>query len=524
MNLADNLKRIRKESNLSQEQFAEKLGVSRQAVSKWESGQSYPEMDKVIQICNLFNLNMDELINEDLKEVKEAKEEKGLSNKYITSFFDYITKVVDMFSSMKFKQIVGCLFEQFIIGSILFIIIAIIGCVGASVVPDILGNILPDAIYRFIISILQAVFFIVGFVVGVSVLLHIFKIRYLDYYDFVKVDNKPKNKVIEQVVEQNILEDENKIENNENKIVLEKKKEKVVIRDPQHSEFKFLSGLGKAIIFIVKFFVAWILLFFAFCFIALVTFLAAGFLFVKTGILFIGYIIAMLGCIVICAIAIELMYNFIFNRKNRKTRIFIVGIIALICIGFGTGLSFIGISKFDVVEQSVDLVNDEYLLPMKDNLMVARLYDYYNIVEYVEEEREDVKIVVQHSKYFTSSFEEEGGYIYIHEYVPDGEIMQLLRLFIKDFNNKKITTYNSENKIIVYASKENIETMKNNRKQYFNDIDRILDELEQSKKEEDRLEIEVDRLESVLENNGYVVERDSNDRIVDIYKDLDYSE
>ncbi len=40
MNLADNLKRIRKENNLSQEQLAEKLGVSRQAVSKWESGQS----------------------------------------------------------------------------------------------------------------------------------------------------------------------------------------------------------------------------------------------------------------------------------------------------------------------------------------------------------------------------------------------------------------------------------------------------------------------------------------------------
>ena len=48
MNLADNLKRIRKDNNLSQEQLAEKLGVSRQSVSKWESGLSYPEMDKVL--------------------------------------------------------------------------------------------------------------------------------------------------------------------------------------------------------------------------------------------------------------------------------------------------------------------------------------------------------------------------------------------------------------------------------------------------------------------------------------------
>ena len=47
MKLSDNLKRIRKENNLSQEQLAEKLGVSRQAVSKWESEQSYPEMDNM---------------------------------------------------------------------------------------------------------------------------------------------------------------------------------------------------------------------------------------------------------------------------------------------------------------------------------------------------------------------------------------------------------------------------------------------------------------------------------------------
>lgn len=51
MKLSENLKNIRKENNLSQEQLAEKLGVSRQAVSKWESGQSYPEMDKVLLIC-----------------------------------------------------------------------------------------------------------------------------------------------------------------------------------------------------------------------------------------------------------------------------------------------------------------------------------------------------------------------------------------------------------------------------------------------------------------------------------------
>ena len=70
MNLKENLKKIRKDNNLSQEDLAEKLGVSRQSVSKWESGQAYPEMDKVIQICNLFNLNIDDLLNQNIKEVE----------------------------------------------------------------------------------------------------------------------------------------------------------------------------------------------------------------------------------------------------------------------------------------------------------------------------------------------------------------------------------------------------------------------------------------------------------------------
>ncbi|HAB67167.1 MAG TPA: hypothetical protein DCE23_07355, partial [Firmicutes bacterium] len=180
MNFADNLKKIRKDHNLSQEQLAEKLGVTRQSVSKWESRQSYPEMDKVIQICNMFNYNMDELINADIKEVKETKESKNISNKYITSFFNYLTKVVDMFSSMKLKQIIGCLFEQVIIGLILVSIIAIVGSIGYGVLSSLLRNILPYNLYIIIISILETISIIAFFVLGVAVLLHIFKIRYLD--------------------------------------------------------------------------------------------------------------------------------------------------------------------------------------------------------------------------------------------------------------------------------------------------------------------------------------------------------
>ena len=526
-NLADNLKRIRKENNLSQEQLAEKLGVSRQAVSKWESGQSYPEMDKVLQICNLFNLNINELINENIKEVNEIKESKNISNKYVTSFFDYLTKVVDMFSSMKLKQIIGCLFEQFVICMILLLVFSIVGSIAAAILAPVISAILPSGMYYPILRLLEAIYIMISLVIGVAILLHIFKIRYLDYYEFVKVDQKTVNKNLEGTSEKDskdeILDDTCEETANEDgkkqKIILEKKQEKVIIRDPKHSDFKFLAGLGKAILFVVKFFAAWILFFFAMGFVGLVACLVLGFLFVKTGTLFIGYVLAMIGCLIICAICIELLFNFVFSRKSNKTRLFITGIVSLIAVGIGSGLLVIGISEFDVAKQDIDTVTDEYVFEMKDNLMIARYYNYYHTVVYVEENRKDVKVEVEHSKYYITDFEEEGGLIYIYNYVPDGEVMDMIRMFIKDFNNKKIVNYDGGQTIKVYASKENIEVMKNNRKEYFDDRDRILEELNKSRNEVSRLEIEADRLESVLDSNGFVVVRDSNERIVEIYKD-----
>lgn len=65
MNFRDNLLRLRAMHNLTQEQLAEKLGVSRQSVSKWEANKSYPEMDKLIALCEIFDCTLDELVQGD---------------------------------------------------------------------------------------------------------------------------------------------------------------------------------------------------------------------------------------------------------------------------------------------------------------------------------------------------------------------------------------------------------------------------------------------------------------------------
>ena len=65
MNFAEKLKTLRKEKNISQEQLAEKIHVSRQAITKWESGNGIPDIENLIAISSLFNESLDSLLSEE---------------------------------------------------------------------------------------------------------------------------------------------------------------------------------------------------------------------------------------------------------------------------------------------------------------------------------------------------------------------------------------------------------------------------------------------------------------------------
>ncbi|MDD3141702.1 MAG: helix-turn-helix transcriptional regulator [Lachnospiraceae bacterium] len=72
MNLGQNLLRARKNRSLSQEEVAEKLGVSRQTISKWELDETLPDIRQSKKMATLYHLSLDELINFDV-EVKEIE-------------------------------------------------------------------------------------------------------------------------------------------------------------------------------------------------------------------------------------------------------------------------------------------------------------------------------------------------------------------------------------------------------------------------------------------------------------------
>ena len=66
MSFSENLKQIRREHHLSQEELAELLDVSRQAVSKWEQGQGYPEVEKLLLLSKKLNISLDALMSNEI--------------------------------------------------------------------------------------------------------------------------------------------------------------------------------------------------------------------------------------------------------------------------------------------------------------------------------------------------------------------------------------------------------------------------------------------------------------------------
>lgn len=77
MILADKIIALRKKNGFSQEELAEKLGVSRQSISKWEGAQSTPDLDRVLEMSKLFGVSTDYLLKDEMEETEYVNSEDG---------------------------------------------------------------------------------------------------------------------------------------------------------------------------------------------------------------------------------------------------------------------------------------------------------------------------------------------------------------------------------------------------------------------------------------------------------------
>jgi DNA-binding XRE family transcriptional regulator len=85
MSFAKNLKQLRKEKQLSQEELAEILDVSRQAVSKWEQGIGYPEVEKLLLLSSKLSVSLDSLMETEIAQNANAQKQNVIGTITITS-------------------------------------------------------------------------------------------------------------------------------------------------------------------------------------------------------------------------------------------------------------------------------------------------------------------------------------------------------------------------------------------------------------------------------------------------------
>ena len=84
MSLAENLQFLRAREGITQEQLAERMDVSRQSVSKWESGASFPEMDTLLKLCDMFHTDMDTLLRGSVEQ--SLSEDTAGYDRFMTSY------------------------------------------------------------------------------------------------------------------------------------------------------------------------------------------------------------------------------------------------------------------------------------------------------------------------------------------------------------------------------------------------------------------------------------------------------
>lgn len=93
MEVENKMLELRKQNDLSQEQLAEKMGVARQTISKWELGETSPDLEQAKRLSQIFNISLDDLTNNKIKDIPITKVS---STKSLTKLIINILKIILM--------------------------------------------------------------------------------------------------------------------------------------------------------------------------------------------------------------------------------------------------------------------------------------------------------------------------------------------------------------------------------------------------------------------------------------------
>ena len=440
MKFGDKLLRLRKKNGLSQEELAEKLGVSRQSVSKWESNNAYPETDKIVQICNLFSCTMDDLINDEITDIKQIeRKEKNNITTYIDSFLEFITKTINMFSDMKFSSGLKCVIEMIILGLLLALFGNVLVGISSSVISNLFSMIKG---YTVIYNVIHSILAVVWFIVEIIILVHIFKIRYLNYYDKAKKETKEEL-------------DENKQE----KIKLEKK-ENVVIRDEKDRPFAFLSVLSKIVVFFIKLFLVWISLILMFALAGISTAFILSVIHVGLGSMFVGLSITSFAGIIGCLSLLVLIIKFIFNKKNKSNKLLISFLLSIVLFGIGIGISVISFKNYKIEENTTYNAETKQKLKYEDGLVIQSEFLNNLTYEFDESKGDNIELQIKYNDKLVNATYYVENYYGLKVYVASADYINnnfynTYKIIIDDLKNNTIRYYVVSSKATINKLLEN---------------------------------------------------------------------
>lgn len=461
MKFCDKLAKQRKNNNLSQEQLADKLNVSRQAVSKWESASSYPDMEKIIQMTKILNCTLEDLMDDGTINSTNTSNKLNF-NSYMQEFLSFITKTYNMFCSMKLKEKIKCILEM----SLLVIILIISG----AIIDNIIDSLILEWFTRIPIvgyelkNILFNLVIIISLILSIIIFIHLFKIRYLDYFVTIE-DNNVAKKTIEEPFD--------KVP--EKKYIYEKsKKERIIIRDPKHSSMSFYDLLIKIIILILKFFACIFIVPIVIVFVSLIILGVISLYHTIYAVIFLLVALGIIGALLLTYCLIEFLYNFIVSKEIKFKKIFIISILSLIMIGISIGLTIINLLDYNYVEgtDKLNLVTKtEYIDVDSNTIIFPYIESEYNNKYIIDNTIEDGKVkieinILENAKYSIEKYNNKKFKIY-HIYTNyDINFKEAYRLVINDIKSKIIRDYQYAYQTKMYLSKNTYDLLKNNYDEY----------------------------------------------------------
>lgn len=120
MDIGSRMKKYREEQNISQEELALKIFVSRQTISNWETDKSYPDIKSLIMLSNIFNVSLDNFIKKDIEEMRKIIDSKKIKEFNVMSYVFLVEMLVLIISAYPLFKLLD--FIGFIIWISLYII------------------------------------------------------------------------------------------------------------------------------------------------------------------------------------------------------------------------------------------------------------------------------------------------------------------------------------------------------------------------------------------------------------------